>query len=176
MSDSVAILFDEAEVQKRFPVDAKEAAFLSQAAKLLKANFPDHALIDIWNASIHNLRRRVEQYSHELLFTSIKDEPGRKRYIADADTIIGRWENVDDALVVLGCERIGILNPKAQKALEMINWMRNHASASHESEELVTAPDVYAIALMLQGNLFELALPDPGSSPAGFFLQSRVPH
>ena len=52
-------------------------------------------------------------------------------------------------------------------ALEMINWMRNHASPAHDSDTIVTNEDVIAHALILQKNLFEDGLPDPGHSPAG---------
>jgi hypothetical protein len=51
----------------------------------------------------------------------------------------------------------------------MINWMRNHASPAHASDSKVEAEDVFALALMLQKNLFEAEMPDPGHSPSGLF-------
>ena len=51
----------------------------------------------------------------------------------------------------------------------MINWMRNHASPAHDSETKVEKEDVVAFALLLQKNLFEHEMPDPGHSPSGLF-------
>jgi hypothetical protein len=55
----------------------------------------------------------------------------------------------------------------------MINWMRNHASPSHNSDDPVQADDVIALALILQRNLFEKPLPDPGHSASSLFEPVR---
>ena len=146
-----------------------ELDFLSQARKLLDSGFPDHALLDIWNASVHNLRRRVEAYGVELFLSSVKDEPGRKKYNKDGETINERWGGVDEFILISGTTRLGVLNKKAGKSLEMINWMRNHASPAHASDDRVEREDVFGLALILQKNLFESPLPDPGHSPSGLF-------
>lgn len=146
-----------------------EINFLNDAKKLLDVGFPDHALLNIWNASVHNLRRRVELYSIELFNSAIKEESGRKKYDINGDTITERWSGVDDLVLINGSIKLGVLNKKAGKALEMINWMRNHASPAHASDNKVEAEDVYGIALILQKNLFEAEMPDPGHSPSGLF-------
>lgn len=146
-----------------------EIAFLSQARKLLDAGFPDHSLLDIWNAAVHNLRRRVEAYGIDLFISSIKDDSGRKKYDKDGETINERWSGVDDMTLINGATKLGVLNKKAGKSLEMINWMRNHASPAHASDSKVEAEDVFSLALMLQKNLFESDMPDPGHSPSGLF-------
>ncbi|EJV3582105.1 hypothetical protein N6F54_005331, partial [Escherichia coli] len=146
-----------------------EIEFLSQARKLLDSGFPDHALLDIWNASIHNLRRRIEAYGLDLFLSAIKDDSGRKKYDKDGETINERWSGVDDLVLISGATKLGVLHKKAGKSLEMINWMRNHASPAHASDSKVESEDVFALALMLQKNLFESDMPDPGHSPSGLF-------
>lgn len=146
-----------------------EIEFLSQARKLLDAGFPDHSLLDIWNAAVHNLRRRVEAYGIDLFISAIKDDSGRKKYDKDGETINERWSGVDDMTLINGATKLGVLHKKAGKSLEMINWMRNHASPAHASDSKVEAEDVFSLALMLQKNLFESAMPDPGHSPSGLF-------
>ncbi len=47
--------------------------------------------------------------------------------------------------------------------------MRNHASAAHATEDRVEVEDVAAFALVLQKNLFEIPLPDPGHSVGSIF-------
>jgi len=146
-----------------------EKRFLQQAAELLKAGYCDHSLLDVWNACVSNLRRRVEMYGIDLFVSVVKEEPGRKRYVSDGDTLPERWSGVDDLVLIEGTTRLGLLNKKAGKALEMINWMRNHASAAHAGDDRVEREDVIGLVLILQKNLFEAALPDPGHSVSGLF-------
>lgn len=146
-----------------------EVEFLSQARRLLDAGFPDHSLLDLWNAAVHNLRRRVEAYGLDLFISAIKDDSGRKKYDKDGETLSERWSGVDDMALINGATKLGVLHKKAGKSLEMINWMRNHASPAHASDSRVEAEDVFALALMLQKNLFEAEMPDPGHSPSGLF-------
>lgn len=158
-----------------FPVLVqRETDLLVQARKLYDGGFYDHALLDIWNAAVNNLRRRVESYGVDIFISTTKDEPGRKKYTHDGDSLSERWGGVDDLVLIAGATRLGLLNKKAGKALEMINWMRNHASPAHESEHSVEEEDVVALALLLQKNLFENPLPDPGHSAASLFEPVRL--
>lgn len=146
-----------------------EWSLLQQSRKLFDAGFPDHALLELWNAAIHNLRRRVESYSVEIFMSSVKDQAGRKHYEEGGETVSERWARIDDAVLIAGSTRLGLLNRKGGKSLEMINWMRNHASPAHDSDVRVEQEDVVALALMLQKNLFAHPMPDPGYSPSGLF-------
>jgi hypothetical protein len=76
-----------------------------------------------------------------------KDEPGRKKFDKNGETYSERWANVDDLVLLTGATRLGLLNKKAGKALEMINWMRNHASPAHApvaraQARISTGPDI----------------------------------
>ncbi len=62
-----------------FPCDVAEHRFLAQARRLLDGGFNDHALLDLWNACVHNLRRRIEAYGVDLFLSVVKDEPGRRK-------------------------------------------------------------------------------------------------
>ena len=136
-----------------------------EIASELIDKFPDHALLEIWNASIHNLRRRVENYGIEMFISSIGGESGRKKYKEDGDTLAERWNEVDDLVLIHGAKQIGVLNNKAEKTLEMINWMRNHTSPAHDTEEKICKSDVISLLVMLKTNLFDIEIPDPGISP-----------
>lgn len=146
-----------------------ESELLSQARKLFDAEFYDHSLLDVWNAAISNLRRRVEAYGIDLFESVVKDEPGRKKYNSEGETLSERWAGVDDLTLIAGATNLGLLNKKAGKSLEMINWMRNHASPAHNSDHKVEKEDVIGLVLILQKNLFEAVLPDPGHSVSGLF-------
>lgn len=148
---------------------SRETEQLDQARKLFDAGFYDHSLLDIWNAAVHNLRRRCEAYGIDLFESVVKDEVGRRKFNKDGETLSERWSGVDDLVVISCCAKLGLLNKKAAKALEMINWMRNHASPAHDSDCRVEQSDVIALALLLQENLFTLPLPDAGHSVSGLF-------
>lgn len=128
----------------------REQDLLQQARKLFDAGFYDHSLLDIWNAAVHSLRRRVEAYGIELFESVAKDESGRRKYDKDGETLSERWGGVDDLVLISCSTKLGLLNKKAGKSLEMINWMRNHASPAHDSDQKVEHEDVVALALMLQ--------------------------
>ena len=150
-------------------VSEQERRYLQQASNLLRDGYCDHSLLDVWNAAVSNLRRRVEMYGLDLFLSVVKDEPGRKRYAPDGETLADRWSGVDELVLIEGATRLGLVNKKAGKALEMINWMRNHASAAHAVEDRVEREDVVGLVLILQKNLFEAPMPDPGHSVSGLF-------
>lgn len=116
-----------------------------------------------------NLRRRAEAYGIDLFQSVARDEPGRKKFDENGETLAERWSGVDDLVLIATCSRLGLLNKKAAKALEMINWMRNHATPAHPSDESVERNDVIGLVLLLQTNLFEHSFPEPGHSVAGLF-------
>lgn len=153
----------------RVPPSSHEQALLSEARQLFETGFHAYALLGLWNAAVHNLRRRVEAYGTDLWMSVVKDEAGRKRYDKDGETIADRWSGVDELVLIAGASRLGLLDKKGGKALEMINWTRNHASPAHDSDSPVGQSDVMALALLLQANLFDVSMPDPGHSIAGLF-------
>ncbi len=153
-----------------FPVLIEdERRLLTKAAELYRLGFGEYALLGIWNAAVGNLKRRVEAYGVDLWISVVQEESGRKKYDKDGSSLSERWEGVDDLVLIFGATNLGLLNKKAGKSLEMINWMRNHASAAHDTENKVEPEDVFALALLLQKNLFETPLPDPGHSVSGLF-------
>jgi hypothetical protein len=168
MTSNLPALLDSSAVLV-LPVSSHEISLLKQARKLFDGGFYDHSLLDIWNAAVNNLRRRVEAYGTDLWESVVKDESGRKKYDKNGETYAERWSGVDDLVLIAGATRLGLLNKKAGKALEMINWMRNHASPAHDSDHKVEQEDVIGLALIVQKNLFEADMPDPGHSVSSLF-------
>lgn len=145
--------------------DNTEQIMLKKASDLINLDYPEHSLLELWNASVHNLRRRIEMYSIDIFISTLSSLAGRKTFKKDGDTLSERWAGVDDVNLIEGAIQIGVLNKKAGKALEMINWMRNHASPAHDSDDSVTKDDVLGLVIILKSNLFDLPLPDPVHSP-----------
>ncbi len=164
------ILNNAVGLKETFPllVD-REIEYINEAKGLFESEFYSYSLLAIWNAAVNNLKRKVEAYGVELWSSVVKDESGRKKYDKDGETIAERWSNVDDLVLIAGATKLGLLNPKAGKSLEMINWMRNHASPAHDSDNRVEREDAIGLILLLQKNLFEHPFPDPGHSISSLF-------
>ena len=164
------ILNNEVDLRESFPllVD-REVEYINEAKGLFDSGFYSYSLLAIWNAAVNNLKRKVEAYGVELWSSVVKDESGRKKYDKDGESIAERWSNVDDLVLIAGATRLGLLNPKAGKSLEMINWMRNHASPAHDSDNRVEIEDAVGLILLLQKNLFNQPFPDPGHSISSLF-------
>lgn len=164
------IIDQTSDLTTSFPLlDARELEYVDEAQRLFQGGFYSYSMLAIWNAAVNNLKRKVESYGVDLWTSIIKDEPGRKKYDKDGETVAERWSNVDDLTLISGATRLGLINPKAGKALEMINWMRNHASPAHDSDNRVEMEDAVGLVLLLQKNLFEHPFPDPGFSVAALF-------
>ena len=164
------ILNNTVSVKEKFPllVD-RELEYITEAKGLFDSGFYSYSLLAIWNAAVNNLKRKVEAYGVDLWSSVVKEESGRKKFDKDGETIAERWSNVDDLVLIAGATKIGLLNPKAGKSLEMINWMRNHASPAHDSDNRVEMEDAIGLILLLQKNLFEQPFPDPGYSISSLF-------
>ena len=152
-----------------WPIESTEIKYLGKAARLYHDEYYEESLLALWNAAVTNLRRRIEAYNSELFESVIKDVPGRKAIKKDGATLVERWAGVDDLLVLQGAARLGLISKKAQKVLETIDWMRNHASAAHTTDEEVEAADVIAQVIQLEANLFRCPMPQPGHSVNSIF-------
>ena len=169
------IILDKTNIEKVFPLlDKRECDYIEEAQKLFAYGFYSQSLLSIWTAAVNSLKRKVEAYGVDLWSSVVKDESGRKKFDSTGETIVERWSNVDDLVLISGATRLGLLNPKAGKSLEMINWMRNHASPAHDSNTRVEKEDVISLVLLLQKNLFEQPLPEPGHSVATLFDPIRT--
>lgn len=164
------IIDQSVEVKEKFPyLSDREVEYINDAKQLYNTGMYSYAMIAVWNAAVYNLKRKVEAYGTDLWESVVKSEPGRKKYNKDGEDLSERWGEVDDFVLIQGVAKLGLLDQKAAKSLEMINWMRNHASSAHDSECKVNDTDVIALVLLLQTNLFEKSLPDPRHSVSSIF-------
>ena len=150
-------------------MDQVEQAILTEAVKLHAGEFYSHALLNLWSAAVHNLRRRVEAFSTDMFLAAVASEPGRKNFKQDEPTLEDRWAGVDDLVLVKGASDLGLLSTKTGKMLETINWMRNHVSAAHYNSNEVSRNDVVAFAMLLNEELFSAGLPSRGYSVSNLF-------
>jgi hypothetical protein len=164
------ILNNKITVKASFPLlEDRELEDITEAKGLFDSGFYSYSLLAIWNAAVNNLKRKVEAYGVDLWSSVVRDESGRKKFDKDGETIAERWSSVDDLVLIVGATKLGLLNPKAGKSLEMINWMRNHASPAHDSDNRVVKEDAIGLIVLLQKNLIEQSFSDPGHSISTLF-------
>jgi hypothetical protein len=96
--ESLPKIIDQAnDLTTSFPLlDGRELEYVDEAQRLFQGGFYSYSMLAIWNAAVNNLKRKVESYGVDLWSSIIKDEPGRKKYDKDGETIAERWSNVDD--------------------------------------------------------------------------------
>ena len=167
-------IFEAKRVLNLSAIDEVERSILDEAFRLYDGGFFSHALLNLWSAAVHNLRRKVEAFSIDMFLAAIANESGRKSYKRDESTLEDRWDSVDDYILVKGAADLGLLSPKAGKTLEIINWMRNHISAAHYNNNEVTQKDFEVFATLLNENLFSIALPPPGYSVSEIFAPVKT--
>jgi len=171
------IISQQVEIKETFPMlSEKEYIYINEARALFQQRFYSYSLIAFWNAATSNLKRKVEAYGIEIWSSTVKNKQGRKTYDINGSTIAERWSDVDDIILISGAKDIGLIDSKAAKSLEMINWMRNHTSSAHDSDNRVEEKDVIALVLLLEENLFKQPLPEPKHSISAVFkpIKNRV--
>lgn len=147
-----------------YNIDEEEIEMLNDSINLLNVNYPKHALLELWNASVHNIRRRVEAYGVDIFISSNKKIKNNKDYKPDRDTLGERRERIKDEDLLKGAVDLSIINRKTFQMLLNISWMRNHASASHDNSEEVTREDFNAFMNLISNNLFKTEFPEPTHS------------
>ncbi len=138
-------------------IDEHEKKYLERTMTVVD-QYPEYAIQDLWNATVHNLRRRVENYSIDLFFSMV--EGVEKHFDRDGETLSARWNGIKDETLIVGAKKMGIIDSKCEMFLKYVLWSRNHCSAAHDADQLVTSGEVKGYAIQLRDNLFCLDFPE----------------
>jgi hypothetical protein len=137
-------------------IDDDERSMITEAADL-NEKYPNHAIIDLWDASVHNLRKRVEIYSIEMFLSALNLQ--NTEYNKDGTTIPERWRKIKDSSLIEGAYKLRLISEKTYTLLNAINNVRNNHSAAHETFDPVTSQEVICFAGLLFADLFEKPMP-----------------
>jgi hypothetical protein len=145
-------------LDNEFDIDEDEKAMLRKASDIFVSGYPDHSLLELWNATVNNLRRRVERMSVDYFLSS---SDSQVKYHKEGIDLCERWKDVKDYELIEGCYKVGIVTKKGFNILRTILQMRNDFSAAHNSDETITHADLIAFVELLSGNVFNQKFPEP---------------
>jgi hypothetical protein len=93
----------------------------------------DAALNYLWDETVNELRRRVAQYDLGYFYDIAINGDMRKHFSNAADLV-----RVQDADLLRACREIGLLSDAGFTQVDLIRYMRNHASAAHPNQVELT--------------------------------------
>lgn len=112
-------------------VDREKAHYLSKFTVAVAVGLFDGALNYVWNETIGALRKLVSRTDLAYFFSVAEKVNSRNRGLASEEDL----EAIQDHDLLEVCRRIGLLSDVNFHRLEHVNYMRNHASAAHPTEE-----------------------------------------
>jgi len=98
----------------------------------------DAALNYLWDETVSELRRRVEDFDISYFFDVAVPNNDLRKHLKTAEDL----SKVDDANLLRGAREIGLLTPLAYTRLDHIRYMRNYASAAHPNQAELTGLDL----------------------------------
>lgn len=114
------------------PIEQREKAYyLSKFTVAVAVGLFDGAINYLWNETIRALRTLVSKTDLSYFFVVAEQVNGRNRDLKTEDDL----EAVQDHDLLEVCRRIGFLTDVNYHRLEHVNYMRNHASAAHPSDQ-----------------------------------------
>lgn len=121
--------------------DEKKAAsiYLSKFVAAVAAGLFDAALNYLWDETIHNVRNKAAEYDLNYFFDQAA-EPGsdlRNRLHSVDD-----FHLIDDQRLLIAANRIDLISNVGLQQLDLVRYMRNHASAAHPNQTELRAQQI----------------------------------
>lgn len=117
------------------PANRGRAVYLSKFLAAVGAGLFDAALNYLWDETVTELRRRIVAYDLAYFFDIAVPSPDRRKALKGEDDL-GR---VEDQELIRAAREIGLVSDVGYQQLDLIRFMRNHASAAHPNQNDITA-------------------------------------
>jgi len=112
-----------------------QSRYISKMFAAAAAGLFDAALNYLWDETIGQLRARVASYDLAYFFDVAVTSPDRRKGLSTEEDL----RQVDDASLLRATHSMEFISNTGYKQLELINYMRNHASAAHPNQIGLTA-------------------------------------
>lgn len=129
--DRVVVLGNLSGAIARLPDDYRaRSMYLSKFALAVSAGLFDAALNYLWDETIGELRRRIIDYDLSYFFDLAVSDPEKRKDLRDPDDLA---KLTDDELI-RAAATVGFISAVGHKQLDVVRFMRNHASAAHPNQ------------------------------------------
>lgn len=119
---------------RNLPVEQREQAlYISKMMMAGAVGQFDAALNYLWDQTVSELRRRVAEYDLGY-FYDIAVTGDMRRHFSGVDDLT----RLQDAALLTACREIGLLSEVGYQQVDLIRFMRNHASAAHPNQVNLT--------------------------------------
>ena len=113
----------------------RRSRYLSKLLAAVGAGLLDAALNYLWDETIGELRKRISNYDLSYFFDVAISDPERRKNLTTEEDLL----NISDYELLLGARKIEIILDVGFKQLDLIRYMRNHASAAHPNHNEISA-------------------------------------
>ncbi|WP_137768024.1 hypothetical protein [Curtobacterium sp. SGAir0471] len=104
--------------------------YLSKFALAVSAGLFDAALNYLWDETISELRRRIVDYDLSYFFDLAISDPEKRKDLQDPEDLA----KITDDELIRAAATVGFISAVGQRQLDVVRFMRNHASAAHPNQ------------------------------------------
>lgn len=127
----VLILSNVQGVIERLPDEHRgRAVYMSKFMLAVSAGLFDAALNYLWDETIDELRARIVAYDLNYFFDQAVTDPVKRKELRQADDLT----KITDDELIRAAAKIGFITAVGQQQLDLVRFMRNHASAAHPNQ------------------------------------------
>jgi len=109
--------------------------YLSKFAMAVSAGLFDAALNYLWDETIGELRRRIIDYDLSYFFDLAVSDPEKRKDLEDPEDLA----KITDDELIRAAATVGFISTVGQRQLDIVRFMRNHASAAHPNQHELKA-------------------------------------
>ena len=128
----------ESEINKISPENRQFAVYLTRFLSSVAAGLFDGAVTYLWNETIKSLRRMISSYDLDYFLKVTSQLNNRYNNLRTEDDL----SLISDYDLLNTCNRMGLITDHVFEVFKFINYMRNHSSAAHPTENEISAFDL----------------------------------
>lgn len=134
ISQRLSILNNVETVIDPLPAEHRSGAiYMSKFMLAVSAGLFDAALNYLWDETIGELRKRIVAYDLNYFFDQAVTDPDKRKDLREPEDLA----KITDDELIRAAAKIGFISPVGQQQLDLVRYMRNHASAAHPNQHEV---------------------------------------
>lgn len=131
ISQRISILTNVGTVIAPLPAEHRvDAIYMSKFMLAVSAGLFDAALNYLWDETIGELRKRIVAYDLNYFFDQAVTDPDKRKDLREPADLA----KITDDELIRAAAKIGFISPVGQQQLDLVRYMRNHASAAHPNQ------------------------------------------